>query len=378
MGQGKWAEAPVDEDFQRVLAPDGSLLGQASAVSDDELLRWYEVLVLTRTFEDTMVRMQRRGELSVTAQSRGEEAVSLGSAPALKAGDWCFPSYRQNAAHFYWGVPIDRAIAGLMGGAPETIAAHLPVAEPPAVTFAPYAVIVGSNIANAAGSALADQLNGRDSVTLAYTGEGSTSEGDFHEGLNFAAVLQVPLVVIVHNNQWAISTPAHRQSGSRTFAQKAQAYDIPGVRVDGNDVLAVYSATQEAVDRARSGGGPTLIECVTYRVVDHNTSDSSEVYRDQAQAAHWAALDPMTRFDAWLQGRGLLDDDIRARVQQQATEQIEAAAERARGVPQTPPQAMFEHHLGHEDWSLRHQRAELEAELAGRNPFTDFDGEGLA
>ncbi|HEX2797421.1 MAG TPA: thiamine pyrophosphate-dependent enzyme, partial [Immundisolibacter sp.] len=207
MGQHKWAEQAPDEDFFRILAPDGGLAGDAPDLDDATLLRMYRTLVQTRAYETHTIRMQRRGELSVTAQSMYEEAVGLGAAAALRDGDWCFPSYRQFAAHLYWGVPMDRTLAILRGGAPETVAEHLPMERPPGVTFTPYGVILGTNVLNGAGSAMADKLNGRDTVTLAFTGEGSTSEGDFHDALNFAAVFKAPLVIVVHNNQWAISTP---------------------------------------------------------------------------------------------------------------------------------------------------------------------------
>ncbi len=272
MGQHKWAEQAPDEDFFRILEPDGRLVGAAPDLDDDTLLRLYRTLVLTRAYETHTIRMQRRGELSVTAQSMYEEAVGLGAAAALREGDWCFPSYRQFAAHLYWGVPMDRTLAILRGGAPETVAEHLPLEVPPGVTFTPYGVILGTNVLNAAGSAMADKLNGRDIVTLAFTGEGSTSEGDFHDALNFAAVFKAPLVVVVHNNQWAISTPAHRQHAAPTFAHKALAHGLPGERVDGNDVLAVLDAATRL--RAQAGrDGPHMLECITDRVRGHYEGD---------------------------------------------------------------------------------------------------------
>ena len=377
MGERKWTETPPAEDFFRLLSPDGTLTGPMPDLDNATLRRLHETLVLTRAYEDYTLRMQRRGELSVTAASTGEEAVGLGSAAALKAGDFVWPSYRQMTAHLYWGVPLDRAFATLFGGAPEVIAQHLPLDPLPAVGFTPYAVIVGSNISNAAGTALADKLRGRDSVTLAYTGEGSTSEGDFHEGLNVAAVLKVPAVFIVHNNQWAISMPVHRQTASATFAQKAAAYGMPGERVDGNDVLAMYQKTKEAVDRARAGDGPTLIEAVTYRVVDHNTSDSAAVYRDDAVAAHWRTLDPRIRFEAFLRKRKLLTDKRLKEIEAAAAQHVREAADRARTVPRAPAQSIFENHLDTEGWTLRLQRRQLEVELAGGNPFTDVDAEAL-
>lgn len=379
MGQHKWAEEAPDEDFFRILAPDGGLVREAPDLDDATLLRMYRTLVQTRAYETHTIRMQRRGELSVTAQSMYEEAVGLGAAAALRDGDWCFPSYRQFAAHLYWGVPMDRTLAILRGGAPETVAEHLPMERPPGVTFTPYGVILGTNVLNGAGSAMADKLNGRDTVTLAFTGEGSTSEGDFHDALNFAAVFKAPLVVVVHNNQWAISTPAHRQHAAPTFAHKALAHGLPGERVDGNDVLAMYQKTREAVDRARVGGGPTLIEAVTYRVVDHNTSDSAEVYRDQALAEHWKQFDPRPRFEAYLAARGLFTEALREQYEAECLAEVQAAAARALALPRSDPMTMFDSQLqGDPGWHLRLQQRELAAELNGANPFTSIDPETLA
>ncbi|MDX1744749.1 MAG: thiamine pyrophosphate-dependent enzyme [Halobacteriales archaeon] len=374
-----WAEERPSEDFYRVLAPDGSLERDPPEVDDETLLRFYETFVLTRTLEERVQRLQRRGELSIQARSKGEEATAIGSAAALEAEDWIFPSYRQNAALLYWEVPIGRALASLMGAAPETVDEHLPVdpAEAPPVNITPVYVPLAVNVTNAVGSAMADVYNGTDHVSLSYIGDGSTSQGDFHEALNFAGVFDAPAVTVIQNNQWAISVPAHRQTASETFAQKGAAHGVPYDRVDGNDVLAVYEKTREAVQRARDGDGPTLIECVTYRLVEHNTADEPSVYRNEDQRAYWEDRDPLDRFDTFLRDRGLLDDDRADAVQDRATEQVDAGIAAAQSVPATDPQRMFDHHLHTETWTERHQRAELAAEREGRNPFLDFTGEGL-
>lgn len=380
MGKKKWTEVRPKEDYLRILRPDGTLQGKAPKVSRKELLRWYQVFIETRVFEEITVRLQRRGVLSVAAMSRGEEAVGLGAAAALKAGDWCFPSYRQNSALFYWKVAIDRAMAGLMGNSPEHIREHLPMAQDqlPAVNFMPYAVFLGANIPLAVGSAMSDRLNGRDTVNLAFIGEGSTSEGDFHDGMNFAGVFNAPCVVIVQNNQWCISMPASRQTAAESFAQKAVAHGVPHERVDGNDVFAVYQSVKTAVDRARKGGGASLIEAVTYRVFDHNTADSSAVYRTNDEAEYWQTLDPFERFEKYLLAEGIVDDQAKDKLAAEAETRLRAAIERGRAVPPTPAAAMFASHLrGEPSWSERHQQAELAAELAGNNPFVDYTGEGL-
>lgn len=380
MGEKKWAEKRPPQDYYRVLNPDGTLARRAPRVSRKELLRWYKVFVQTRTFEELGLRLQRRGVLSVTASSRGEEAVGLGVAAALAAGDWCFPSYRQLSTHLYWKVPLDRVMAGLMGHAPEHVREQLPLApeQLPKVNFLPYAVFLGTNVPNAVGCALADKLNRRKTVSVAFVGEGTTSEGDFHDGLNFAGVFAVPCVVIVQNNQWCISVPSARQTAAETYAQKAVAYGLPHERVDGNDVFAVYESTKRAVDRARAGKGATLIEAVTYRVLDHNTSDAAEVYRTPDEAQFWQSLDPVERFEKYLLAKSILSMEVKARMEQRAETDLRAQIERGRALPPTPPDTLFASHLhGDPGWSERHQRAELAAELAGRNPFVDFTGEGL-
>ncbi len=380
MGEKKWAEVRPSEDYFRILNPDGSVQGKLPGVSNQELLRWYEALVETRTFEAMASRLQRRGVLSVAASSRGEEAVGVAAAAALQPGDWLFPAYRQLSAMLYWKTPVDRVMAGLMGNAPEHIREHLPlpVEQAPTVNIMPYPIFLGAYIPLAVGCALADRLNGRPQVSLAFLGEGSTSEGDFHDGLNFAGILNTPCVIIVQNNQWSISVPASRQTAAATFAQKAVAYGLPHERVDGNDVFAVYDKVKQAVDRARAGGGATLIEAVTYRMLDHNSADSSAVYRTEDEAEYWKALDPVERFEKYLLVNGILDAAAKARIEADMEARLREQIDRGRAVPPTPAESMFLSHLhGEPGWSERHQRAELACELAGGNPFMDFTGEGL-
>lgn len=375
----QWAEERPVEDFRRILAPDGTLEGDPPDLDDETLIEFYRTLVRTRTFDEKALRLQRTGEVSIHARSTGEEATPLGTMAALEPGDWCFPSYRQGAGLFYWGSSMARYFAGLMGAEPETINEHLPVpeADEPEINVPPIYVPLASNIPNAVGSALADVVNDRDVVSMAYLGDGSTSEGDFHEGMNFAGVFEAPVVVICQNNQWAISVPAHRQTASETFAQKADAYGIPHDRVDGNDIFAVFEAATEAVERARAGDGPTFIECVTYRQVEHNTSDEESVYRSDEMEEYWQARDPLDRFETYLRGAGVLDDAGIESIHESAQDEVQEAVNVAREVPQSDPQRMFDNHLSVETWHQRHQRAELRAEQESRNPFVDFTGEGL-
>lgn len=374
---GHWTEELPSEDFNRVLAPDGTPEGDVPELDREMLNHIYRTFVLTRTFERKAIKMQRRGEISIAAGSRGEEATPIGSAAALTSGDWCFPTYRQTAALVYWNARLDRTVASLMGAEPETVDEYLPVEEPPAVNFSPAYVPLAVNVTNAVGSAMADVFNDRNIVTMAYIGDGSTSEGDFHEALNFAGVFEVPCVVICQNNQWAISVPAHRQTAAETFAQKAKAHGVPHERVDGNDVFAVYETTRNAVEQARNGDGPTFIECVTHRMRDHNTADAASVYRSDEYSEYWEERDPLDRFDAYLREQGLLDDERSAAIERAANEQVEEAVAAAREIPPSEPQRMFDHHLHGTSWIERHQRAEQEREQTGKNPFVDWDGRGF-
>jgi TPP-dependent pyruvate/acetoin dehydrogenase alpha subunit len=264
-----------------------------------------------------------------------------------------------------------------MGTEPETIDEHLPPTDDGGVTFTPVYVPLTVNVTNAVGSAMTDEFRNSDGVSLSVVGDGSTSQGDFHEALNFAGVFEAPAVTVCQNNQWAISVPAQRQTAAETFAEKAAAHGVPYDRVDGNDVLAVYEVTKKHCDRAREGDGPAFIEALTYRTVEHNTADEASVYRDEDQVEYWSERDPIDRFETYLLAEGVLDsgepEEIRAALQTE----IEDAVEAARSVPVSDPETMFEHHLEGESWARNHQRQELRAEQRGENPFTDFTGAGI-
>src|SRR5437879_6074100 len=226
----------------------------------------------------------------------------------------------------------------------------------------PITIPVGTQLPHAVGLAYAAQYKGDDAVVMVYFGDGATSEGDFHEALNFAGVWHVPVVFVCQNNQWAISVPLKKQTHSRTIAQKALAYGLPGVQVDGNDVLAVYAAAREAVDRARAGDGPTLIECVTYRLGFHTTADDPSKYRSEEEVTMWEKKDPLTRFRAYLEQRNLLESDIESRVD----EEIAAAVQRFEATPPADPLTMFDHAYAELPPDLEAQRAEMaEREAAG-------------
>jgi len=289
-------------------------------------------MLLGRRIDERMVRLQRQGRIGAFTPIKGQEASQMGSVFTLWRQDWMVPSFQETAAMVWRGWPIEKLLrfyAGhIEGGSPAPDQHDLPVAIP-----------VATQLPHAVGLAYAAQYRGDDVVVMVFFGDGATSEGDFHEALNFAGVWHVPVVFVCQNNQWAISVPLKKQTHSRTIAQKALAYGLPGIQVDGNDVLAVYAAAREAVDRARAGDGPTLIECVTYRLGVHTTADDPTKYRSDAEVAMWEQKDPLTRFKAYLEKRNLLEEGLDQRVD----EEIAEAIRRFEATPPADPLVMFDH-----------------------------------
>src|ERR1044071_1789405 len=295
-------------EYLSILDSDGNLdTALEPDIAPAELKRLYRGMLLGRRLDERMIRLQRQGRIGTFAPIKGQEASQIGAVSPLRAVDWMVPSFRETAAMLWRGWPIEKLLmlyAGyLEGGQPAPGQNDLPVTIP-----------VATQLPHAVGLAYAAQYRGDDAVVMAFCGDGATSEGDFHEALNFAGVWHVPVIFLIQNNQWAISVPLKKQTHSRTIAQKALAYGLPGLQVDGNDVLAVHAACREAVERARAGDGPTLIECVTYRLGVHTTADDPTKYRTAEEVAEWERKDPLTRFSAYLQKRNLLEDNAEAQV----------------------------------------------------------------
>lgn len=311
-----------------------------------ELRRIYEEMVLSRAADLKAFTLQRQGRLGTYAPSRGHEGIQAGAAAAMAADDWFFPYFRDLGILLRRGFPLRLYFLYWMGHEDG-------MRVPDGVNAFTIAIPVASQIVHAAGAGLASRLRRLGRVVFSTLGDGATSEGDFHEGLNFAGVFKTPNVFICVNNQWAISTPRSRQTASPTLAEKARAYGFPGVQVDGNDVLGCYAAAQEAADRARNGGGPTLIEAYTYRMSDHTTSDDASRYRRAAEVAEWEAKDPIERFRRYLRAKGLLDDAAEKSVREAAAEAVEKAVAEAEAVPPPAVEELF-----------RHTYAEMPPELA--------------
>ncbi|HEX04555.1 MAG TPA: thiamine pyrophosphate-dependent dehydrogenase E1 component subunit alpha, partial [Bacteroidetes bacterium] len=268
-------------------------------ISDDDLLKLYHYMVLSREADTKLIKLQRQGRLGTLPACMGQEASICAPTLAINDKDWFVGSYRELGGRLMRGESLVKTML-LYNGYEEGSY------NPDSPRTLPISVVLASQLLYAVGLAYASRQRGEtDTVVLAFVGDGATSEGDFHEALNFASVWKVPVVFINQNNQYAISTPRHKQMNSETIAQKAIAYDMPSIQVDGNDVLAVYKATKEAVDRARAGEGPSLIESVTYRMLMHTTADDPTRYREDAEVEGWAKKDPITRFKKYLTERKL-------------------------------------------------------------------------
>jgi pyruvate dehydrogenase E1 component alpha subunit len=307
-----------------------------------------------------MLRLQRQGRIGTFAPIVGQEASQLGAVAALRESDWMVPAFRETAAQIWRGQSMEDILLfyggyNQAGFIPQEIK-NLPVAVP-----------VGTQTLHATGLGYAIKYRGKDDVAMVFFGDGATSEGDFHEALNFAGVFQTPTIFVCQNNQWAISVPRSHQTRSETLAQKALAYGVPGLQVDGNDVLAVYAAAHEAVDRARSGGGPTLLENVTYRLSMHTTADDPKRYRSDKDVEDWERRDPIPRFQEYLKDKELLSDEAIEEVEDEIQTQIKEAVQRAEErMKELKGEAlvMFDHLYAEMPPYLEAQRQELAQELA--------------
>ncbi len=337
--------AATGESLLAILSDDGKLLRRpAYQPSEAELILIYRTMVLSRQSDERMISLQRQGRISFYTGAIGEEAAIVASAVVLRERDWTFPSYREVAAGLARGYPLRAMIAQNFGNSEDwtkgrQTPCHYVDRER---NFVSMSSPVGTQIPQAVGAAWAAKIRGEDIAVLVYFGDGATSQGDFHVGMNFAGVFKAPVVFFCRNNQWAISVPVSRQTASRTLAQKAAAYGFAGLRVDGNDALAVYEATKQAVEKARSGGGPTLIEAVTYRMSAHSTSDDPRVYREEKALAEWKRKDPIDRLRAYLESIGLWGASKEEELQREVREKISTEIKRAEQMSPPPLESLFE------------------------------------
>ncbi|MBN8209226.1 pyruvate dehydrogenase (acetyl-transferring) E1 component subunit alpha [Bacillus sp. NTK071] len=329
---------------------EGKQREKNSHVTVENAKRFYEHMIFSRLFDQKAVNLQRQGRIGTYAPFEGQEASQIGSALALEDGDWMFPTYRDHAATAAFGHSLESIFLYWKG----CIEGCVP---PPGKHIFPPSVPIASQILHATGTAWAEKKKGSDRVSLVYFGDGATSEGDFHEGLNFASVFQIPVVFLNQNNGFAISVPLERQMNSKTIAQKSLAYDMPGVRVDGNDVFAVYNETMKAVERARSGNGPTLIEAVTWRYGAHTTTDEPSKYRDQNESERRRERDdPITRIERFLKAKDEWDPDWEMKVKTNAEKRLNEAVSEMEKTHKSDEALMFDHVFGTEVWPVQEQK----------------------
>jgi 2-oxoisovalerate dehydrogenase E1 component alpha subunit len=351
----------VMDDEGRVVHPE-----REPKLSGDDLRRLFRAITLQRILDDRMITMQRKGLIGFYLACIGEEAAVYGTAHALRASDWIFTAYRETGAALYRGYPLRTFMCQMFGNAEDPVKGRqMPVHHTARnLNFVSISSPVGSQIPTAVGAGWAAKLSKKDDVAVGFFGEGATSTPTFHVGANFAAVFKVPVILICRNNGWAISVPRSVQTASPTFAQKAVEYGLPGVLVDGNDILAMIHVVREAAARARRGEGATLIEARTYRRGAHSTSDDPSAYRDPSEPKEWESHDPLDRLRAYMKGRGELPEGYEAQVRQEVTQEIrDAIAEAERVAPKPPIASLFEDVYADVPWNLREQQAELEAEL---------------
>lgn len=349
-----------DPEPYRVLGTDA-----AAAVDEELLLRLYAELVRGRRYNAQATALTKQGRLAVYPSSTGQEACEVAAAMALEERDWLFPSYRDTLAAVARGLDPVQALTLLRGDWHTGY-------DPHEHRIAPLCTPLATQLPHAVGLAHAARLKGDDVVALAMVGDGGTSEGDFHEALNFAAVWQAPAVFLVQNNGFAISVPLAKQTAAPSLAHKAVGYGMPGRLVDGNDAAAVHQVLSEAVERARRGGGPTLIEAVTYRMDAHTNADDATRYRGQSEVEVWRAHDPILLLERELTRRGLLDDRVRNAAAEAAETMAAALREQMNADPVLDPMDLFTHVYAERTGQLREQAAQLTAEL---DAAADAEGE---
>jgi pyruvate dehydrogenase E1 component alpha subunit len=314
----------VDEDLE----PD---------LSDGELKDMYRFMVLARVYDEKAIKLQRQGRFGTYAPCKGQEAAQVGSAYAMDDKDWMFPAFRETAAYFVRGFPIKNLSQYWKGD-------ERGAADPDKPQNFMVSVPVGSQVPHAVGAAWAAKKKDDHVASLVYFGDGATSEGDFHEGLNFAGAFNIPCVMVCQNNNYAISLPRDEQTGSETLAQKALAYGFEGIQVDGNDVLAMWKATKDALEDARKHNNPTLIEAVTYRRGDHTTADDASVYRDEDEVKYWQERDPIDRFETYLKNKGIADQEWFDQQHEEAKERVNKAIDDVEDLDDPDLKDIFAYH----------------------------------
>ncbi len=335
----------------QILDPEGNLVSEMPDLSAERMLSLYRYMQLGRIFSNKIVALQRQGRATTFGSLVGQEATAVGLAAPLQPQDWLSTSYREIASLFVKGVPVPTVAYSFRGFTPPNW---------PAETHClPIQIVIGTQMLHAVGLAMAAKIAGDPVVSVGVCGDGATSEGDFNEALNFAGVFQAPVVLVVQNNGWAISVPRNRQTFAQTLASRGIGFGVSSELVDGNDILAVYDVMQKAIERARSGQGPTLVETLTYRIGAHTTADDPTRYRDQLEVESWQAKDPITRFQKFLIGRDLLTEDRAEQTVTELEEEVNEAVMLAEAMQPMAPDSFFDYTMANLPHRLEEQRADL-------------------
>ena len=321
-------------------------------ITEEQMFKMYRLMNLTRLWNDKALSLQRQGRMGTLASVRGQEASNIGMAMPLQAGDWFLPAFREYGALFTLGIPMKDQF--MYWGGDERGAR-----VPDNLKIANTCITVGAHLTHAVGIAIAAKIKGEKSMALSSSGDGSTSQGDFHESLNMAAVFKAPVVFVIQNNHWAISLPFEKQTATETIAEKAAAYAVDGVRVDGNDVFAVYKTVKKYADRAREEYKPALIELVTYRMGDHTTSDDATRYRKPEIIAEWEKKDPIDRLRLFLMNHHGWTDEKETKFLEELNAEVEKAVKDYESVEQPDPTNMFKYIYSEMPWHLKEQMEEV-------------------
>ena len=355
-----------DLGLLRVLRDDGHTDPETDPLLAPELLlRMHREMCRARLLDARMVALQRQGRIAFFGSCLGQEAVPVATAMATEPTDWIFPALRESAAMLVRGFPLTSYLAQVFGNQQDVLKGRQMPSHVSArsVNQVSWSSCVATQLPHAVGAAWAAKKRGDSTITIGFLGDGATSQPDFHAAMNFAAVFKTPSVLICQNNQWSLSLPVSRQTASATLAIKARAYGMPGIRVDGNDALAVHSVVTGACERARRRSEPTLIEAVTYRLFMHTTADDPTRYRSDEEVEKLQARDPLARFRVYLENKGLWDDKKQAALETELKAEIAAAVKRFEARSDFKPDAPFDHVFGTAYPHIEEQRAEFLARL---------------
>lgn len=344
----------LNTDMVQILAPDGTMNDalRPPELTDGIMFELYKKIVFCRMASDRALKMQRSGRMGTFTSVEGQEALQIGSEYALKKQDWIIPAFRELAVMWAHGIPMERIYQYWIGN-------EWGSKPPEGVHVLPVSIPVGSQMLHGVGLSWAAKLQGKDEIAVNYFGDGASSEGDFHEAMNFAGVFKTPTIFICQNNQYAISTSRVIQTASKTIAQKALAYGFPGVLVDGNDLVAMYAVTKEAEQRARKGEGPTLIEAYTYRFGDHSSSDDASKYREKEEVERWRPKDPVRRLQIYLGKKNLWNEKIEEEIRAKFQVEIDDITAKAQAFPVQTVDEIFDYTYAELPPALAEQKAYL-------------------